>query len=102
MSVPRCKRCVAKLMAEGVGADFFVDAGLTNGFGNGFVDGTGIEMVTPLNTASRVGRDAAGWKYILPLPLGGSVGVFSAQCMGHVDVAVALFTILLMEQSNPS
>ena len=37
-----------------VGAHFFMDTGLTDGLGNGFIDGAWVQMVAPLDAAARI------------------------------------------------
>jgi hypothetical protein len=72
-------------MPECVGADMFLNAGPTYGIGNGFINGTWIEMMPPHGAAPGISGKVLGGKYILPSPILCCTGVLPGQGMGHVD-----------------
>jgi len=77
---------VAKVM----GADVLRQSGPADRYLDGFVDDAGINMMTSCATRTRGDGEVPGGEDILPAPLLGGVGILPLQCVGQVDLAMAL------------
>lgn len=77
-------------VAEGVGGDALVNLGSDGGSADGSLDSGFVEVVSPSDSGSRIGRESGGGEDPLPAPFTARfgqlaferVGKFDARCMG--------------------
>ena len=82
---------------ERMRADPLADSCVTDGLGNGFVDGAGVQMVAACLAGARVGGQMTGGEDVLPSPILAGVRVLAGQCVGEIHLPIALRQILSME-----
>ena len=88
-----CGEAVAKRMRT----DPLADSRLTDGLGNGLVDGAGVEMVAANLAGARVGGPMTGGEDVLPSPILVGVRVLAGQGVGEIHLSIALRQILSMD-----
>ena len=86
-----------KAVPESMRTDPLADSRLTDGLGNGLVDGAGVEMVAACLAGARVDGPMAGGEDVLPSPILVGVRVLADQGMGEIHLSIALRQILSMD-----
>lgn len=74
-------------VAEGVGADSFLDFGFFGGLFEGALQAGGVQVVTAFPAAARVERSFGGGEEVLPGKFTAGVRVFVCEGVGEVDFA---------------
>ena len=77
--------------------DPLADSRLTDGLGNGLVDGAGVEMVAACSVGARVNGPMAGREDVLPSPILVGVRVLARQGVREIHLPITLLQIPLMD-----
>ena len=80
---------------ERMRTDPLADSCLADGFGNGLVDGAGVQVVAASLAGARVGGPVAGGEDVLPSPILVGVRILARQGVREVHLSIALLQILL-------
>jgi hypothetical protein len=94
------KQVGSETVAQGVGADRFMDTGLTGRLSDGFTQATFIQVMPADLTGARVNREMVRRKHVLPAPLAVGVEIFAFQSIGQVNSAMAAGQVFLMQGFN--
>ena len=101
----RCPPIPIKMSGEAVSermrADPLADSRLTDGLGNGFVDGAGVEVVAASLAGARVSGPMTGGEDVLPSPILVGVRVLARQDVREIHVPIALLQNPFMDQLHP-
>ena len=94
------KEVGGKGMAEGVGADAFLDACFLGGFFDGALEASFVYMVAAFCAGARVDGALGGGEEVLPGKFAVGFRVFFVQCAGKVDLSEAGGQVFLMVEAN--